>query len=266
MFPKSSATNRRGLCVLAVSLLLTIAPKAHAQWGGFGYGGFEGFGGWTGLSGWGSWTGATGFGGLGGWGGGYGFGGMGFGNPLRYQMMDAQINESYAAANMFQQQAFNTALQNQMLQNQLAQDRFNLYTQQRNAAIARAREALPRIPFDVLFDKQGNVNWPPYAPAGTQYGDLRQQANTAIARVFMQYTQTGAAGTASVAEAKRKLQLYGQPALRLLRMRNQEQDRADLVFFLNGLEGAIERMGLPPAQPAADDGAANTPAPPKPGD
>jgi hypothetical protein len=218
------------------------ATSAHAQFGGFGFGGYGG-----------------------GWGGGMGMMGMSLydqqmmkesmwmQSAASYNMMNAQASQSYSSANLMEQQAINTALQNQKLANSIAQDKYNLYTQAKNKAIAEARANAPRIPLRSLIASDGTVLWPEVAPSGGVHADRRSAADRSIKLAYLDFKQMGQAGVTDVVNAKHNLQQYGQPALALLRTRNDTRARGDLLTFLNGLDAALDAMGDPPKDEKADD-------------
>ena len=218
---------------LLVCLMVLSARPAAAQWGG----------GW-------------------GFGGGYGYGMGSMGMTLqdqemmkmmmyqegaaRYNVMNAQTMQNYASANLMQQQAVNTALQNQMMAQQLAQDKYNLYSQAKNEAAAAARAAAPTIPLNALIDSGGQVRWPSVAPDGGIHAERRDAATGAIKTAYIEFTQAGRASTSPTMEAKRLLYAYGQPALDLLRVRKDTRGHAQLLEFLRALDAALDAMAAPP--------------------
>jgi hypothetical protein len=246
---KRQCANGRlfGSILFAAVAAVATPARVGAQWG-YGYG----YGGW-------------------GWGGYGGFGAMGMSlydqemvkasyymqSAAAYNVMNAQSAQSYASANLMQQQAINTALQNQQLSSQIAQDKYNLYNQAKNQAMEQARASAPRIPLSALIGSDGAVNWPEVAPSGGNHGDRRQAAEAAIRTAYLSFRQSGQAGVTAVVAAKRALHEYGEPALTLLRARGDTRGRADLVQFLQALEAALDAMGNPP--PSDNGGNGDTP-------
>lgn len=227
---------RAGALLIATIAAAAAASPARAQWGG-GYG-FGGFGG--------------------GWGGGMGMMGMSLydqqmmkesmwqQSAASFNMMNAQAVQSYSSANLMQQQAMNTALQNQQLAQQIAQDKYNLYTKAKNEAIAQARANAPKIPLNTLIATDGSVLWPEIAPSSGVHAERRAAVDASAKAVYEDFKQSGQADIGDVVNAKKQLQAYGQPALTLLRARGDSRARGTLVTFLNGLDAALDAMGNPP--------------------
>jgi hypothetical protein len=228
------------LTALAAGMTLLAARPVAAQWGGtWGFGGGYGYG---------------------------PFGGMGMTlqdqetykmqmyqeNAARYNVMNAQTMQSYASANLMQQQAMNTALQNQMMAQQIAKDKYNLYSQAKNEAIAAARASAPTVPLRSLIDSGGQVRWPSVAPSGTVHAERRDAADAAVKTAYIEFAQVGRASTSPTMEAKRLLYAYGQPALDLLRVRKDTRAHAQLLEFLRALDAALDAMASPP-QPSQPD-------------
>ena len=149
---------------LALGAVLALAGRSDAQ--GYGYG----YGGW-------------GYGGYGGYGG---FGSMGMSlydqamvkeqsymnNAARFNLQNAQAEQAYQAANLIQQRAVNTALENQRLSYQLAKEKYDVRSREA-ASYQAAMAANPPVPIDQLIDGQGRVLWPDYAPSGGAQGERR---------------------------------------------------------------------------------------------
>jgi hypothetical protein len=168
----------------------------------------------------------------------------------RYNLMNAASVQNYASANLMQQQAMNTALENEQLSMQIAQDKYNLYNKAKNASLAQAAATAPRVQLSELIDGQGRVRWPAQAPSGGAHAERRAAADQAIQTVYVDFARDGRAGVSDVVTAKHRLQDYGNPALSLLRSRNDARGRAGLVTFLNSLDAALDAMGNPPPPPA----------------
>jgi hypothetical protein len=224
------------LAVLATAATLAGAGRAEAQWG-YGYGGYGGYGGW-------------------GWGGGGMFGNMGMSlydqsmvkeqyymlNASRFNLQNAAAEQSYQSANLMQQQAINTALENQRLGYQLAKETYDVETKAASLAQA-ARDAAPKVPIENLVNASGQVLWPDYAPSGGVQGERRDKADVAIRNVYESARTNGQAPVNQVVEANRRLHEYGEPALNLLNTRGDKRARAGMVDFLNALESAVQGMG-----------------------
>lgn len=260
------AARSRRHALLALALALVAPAAARAQWGGgYGFGAGYGFGGWGG-----------------GWG--YGpFGGMGMTlyeqeaykyqigmlNNARYDMFNAMSAQNYAQANLMQQQAIQTALQNQQLADQISQDRYNLYNRTKNASAAKTMESVAPVPLSALIDDRGLVRWPDVAPEAGVHGPRRAETDRLVASAYHEFQAAGRATVSTANAAIRQLHAYGEPALTLLASRGDTRGRAEMVAFLNNVESALRRMAAPPeadqtggAAPAAG---ANVPAPPAPG-
>jgi hypothetical protein len=166
--------------------------------------------------------------------------------------MNAQTMQSYASANLMQQQATQTALQNQMMAQQIAQDKYNLYSQAKNEAMAAARASAPTIPLNSLIDSGGQVRWPSVAPSGGVHAERRDAVDRAVKTDYIEFTQAGRSSTAPTMEAKRLLYAYGQPALDLLRVRKDTRAHAQMLEFLRALDAALDAMATPP-QPQQSD-------------
>ena len=246
------------LAVLAASLSLFAGRPAAAQ---YGYGG--------------------GFGGYGGYGG-YGGGMVGMGMTLadqegykymvaqeglaRYNLMNAQTEQSYNYSYLMQQQAMNLELQNQRMAQEMTRDQYNLYSQAKNAALKAARDEAPTVPLSSLIDSAGQVRWPDVAPSGGIHGERRLAAEATIKGQYTEYVQNGRSSTTQTGDAKQALYAYGQPALDLLRVRRDTKGHAQLLEFLNALGAALDAMGAPPApkEKDADSKPATTQNPAKP--
>lgn len=226
---------------MALGIILAVTGQSEAQWGG-GYG----YGGW-------------------GWGGYGGFGSMGMSlydqamvkeqyymnNAARYNLQNARTAQAYQSANLMQQQAVRTELENQRLAYQTAKERYDIRSREA-ASYQAARAAALRVPLDQLFDQQGNVLWPDYAPSGGAHGERRAQADAAIRAAYLE-ARSSRASIGDVVEADRLLHAYGQPALDLLRTRGDNRTRAELVNFLNTLEVAVNDLGASPEQNKSAD-------------
>jgi hypothetical protein len=153
-----------------------------------------------------------------------------------------------------QQQATQAALQNQQLAMQLAQEKFNLYSQAKNQAMQAARAAVPTIPIGDLIDPNGQVRWPQVAPNATVHGDRRAAADEAIASAYREFASTGRTSVANASAAIQALHAYGRPALDLLRVRRDTRARATMVDFLNALEAALNTMANPPKPDEGNQG------------
>jgi hypothetical protein len=230
------------LAALALGVTLASGGQARAQWGG-GYGFGAGYG-------------------YGGWGGGYGaFGNMGMSlydqaavkeqyfmmGAARYNLDNAAAEQAYQSANLMQQQAINTALENQRLSYQLAKDKYDVSTRVA-ASVQEARAAAPKVPIDSLINSEGQVLWPDYAPSGGAHGERRARLDAAIRIAYDQTRKNGHAGVGEVVEARRLLQAYGNPALKLLAARSDKRARAGMVEFLNALDAALDGMGSDAAE------------------
>lgn len=213
---------------LGLGIVLAIAGRSDAQ--GYGYG----YGGW-------------------GYGGGFGFMGMSlydqqmikqeyFMNSVaRFNLENARTAQAYQSANLMQQEAIRANIENQRLAYQTAKERYDLRS--REAADYQAsKAALYRVPLDRLFDAQGNVLWPDFAPSGGIHGERQQAADEAIRAVYLE-ARSNQANVSSVVTANHLLHAYGQPALDLLRTRGDTRARAELVNFLNSVEVAVTDMG-----------------------
>jgi hypothetical protein len=224
------------LFALALGGILAGGGRARAQWGG-GYGFGAGYG-------------------FGGWGGGYGWGNMGMSlydqaavkeqyfmmGAARFNLDNAVAEQAYQSANLMQQQAINTALENQRLSYQLAKEKYDIDTRAA-ASMQEARAAAPKVPIDSLINDQGQVLWPDYAPSGGAHGQRQQKLDAAIKLVYDQARTKGHAGVGEVVEARRELHAYGDPALKLLASRGDKRARAGMVDFLNALDAVLDGLG-----------------------
>ena len=230
--------------VAPLALLLTFlgsfSASAHAQYGfGGGYGGYGG-----------------GYGGYG------AFGGMGMTiadqehykymvnmeGQARYNLMNAQTEQSYNYSYLMQQQAINLELQNQQMAQQMANDQYNIYSQTKNKALKEARDSAPVIPLNSLIDTAGSVRWPAVAPSGGVHADRRKAADEAIKAEYTGYVKNGRSSTTDTLDAKQALHAYGQPALDLLRVRKDTRGHTQLLEFLNALDAALDSMATPPTK------------------
>lgn len=213
---------------LGLGIVLAIAGRSDAQ--GYGYG----YGGW-------------------GYGGGFGFMGMSLYDQqmikqqyfmqsvARFNMENARTAQAYQSANLMQQEAIRANIENQRLAYQTAKERYDLRSRQA-ADYQASKAAMYRVPLDQLFDPQGDVLWPDFAPSGGIHGERQQAANEAIRAVYLE-ARSNQANVSSVVTANHLLHAYGQPALDLLRTRGDTRARAELVDFLNRLEVAVNDMG-----------------------
>lgn len=231
-----------GRLAVALALIALGSSSARAQWGGYGFGGGWGYGGGMGMMGMSLYDQNM------------MKESMWMQSAASYNMMNAQAAQSYSSANLMQQQAVNTALQNEQLSAQIARDRYNLYTEAKNKAAEAARAARPKIPLRQLVASDGSVLWPEVAPSGGVHAERRATVDRAVKAAYLDFAESGQSDVSQVVDAKRALQEYGQPALSLLRARNDTRARASLVNFLNALEAALDAMGNPPRddQPKTD--------------
>ncbi len=169
-------------------------------------------------------------------------------NAARFNLQNAQAEQSYQAANLIQQRAINTALENQRLSYQLAKEKYDVRSREATSYQA-AMAANPPVPIDHLIDEQGRVLWPDYAPSGGAQGERRAQADAAIRAVYLE-ARSSQAGVRDIVEANRRLHEYGKPALTLLRSRGDTRARSQLVDFLNALEITLNNLGA--GQPASN--------------
>ena len=203
--------------------------------------------------------GCGGYGGYGGWGGG---GMMGMGMTLgdqetykamafqegmaRYNLMNAQTEQSYNYSYLLQQQAYNQELQNMKIVQEMEQNKYNLYTQAKNNAIKAAHDAASSVPLSSLIDSSGQVRWPEAAPSGGVHGERRKAADAAIQTQYVDYVKNGRSSTIQSNDARQALYAYGQPALDLLRVRRDTRGHAQLLEFLNSIDAHLQNMAAPP--------------------
>jgi hypothetical protein len=178
-------------------------------------------------------------------------------NNARYSLYNAMAVNSYAQANLMQQQALQTALENEQLADQIARERYRLTDPGWSPSAVKARETVAEVPLSALLDEGGLVRWPEVAPSGGVHGVRRAEADRLIATAYHEYEATGRATVMTANAAIRQLHAYGEPALGLLASRGDRRGRAELVTFLNNLEAAVRRMANTPA--AAEE---NPPAEP----
>ena len=239
--------SRRGCLSVRMAALVSIgaawaAPgRVGAQYAIYGYG----------------------YGNPGGYGGYGGFGGPGMSlydqevakqqalaeSASRYQLRTAQAEEAYQAANLLQQQAVATALENQR-QAQALRSQYDVQTKAPTADPAAGSSPTPPIPLGELIDPQGKVLWPEGTPVGGDLAAKRQLADAAIRAAYQEHRSGGQASVQAVVEAKRALYAYGQPALARLRASSVLRSRVSTVLpFLQGLEAALNSLGesSPPA-------------------
>src|SRR5262249_39774021 len=184
--------------VLAAAAVLLVSGRADAQWG------------------------------MGGWGGGWGWGGGPFGSGIgmslydqqmvkdsyyssmaaQYNMMNAQAAQAYQSANLMQQQAVQTALQNQQLSRGIA-DKYVLSKQE--AWANRKTAAIDHL--NQLFDPRGNLLWPNVTPYDADLVPKRQEVDDAFRTIFQQTRGGSSPSVQSLVAAKQKLYAFGKPAL-----------------------------------------------------
>lgn len=252
------------LAALALGLgLAGNGRSAQAQWGwGYGFGGFGG---------------GYGYGGYGGYGEGMAAGGMSIYdaaamreqaymmNGARYNAMNAYSNQANQQAYLMQQQAYNTALQNERLSMELAQQKYDIEKQNLKSYEA-ARAAEPVEPITQFINPDGQIQWPEGAPNGGAHATRRQAVDAAVGKAASAYRTSSRVNVADIVNARRALYAYGQPALDLLGTRRDARNRAELLTFLRSFDRTLEHLTLPPETAAnAAAPAGNAPAPPAPG-
>ncbi len=252
------------LATITLGLALAGGPRAQAQGWGYGYG-FGGYGG-----------GFGGYGG-GGWGGGWGEfgGGMPGGmtvydaallrdqtfmmNNARYNAMNAFSTQAFQSANLMEQQAYNTALQNQRLSMELAQEKYNVANQNRKSYELARDTNDPPAPIGQFVSANGEVLWPESAPSGGAHGTRRQAVDAAVSKAAGAFRSSGQVSVYDLVNARKALRAYGQPALDLLGNRRDIKGRAQLLAFLNGFDRSLDHLSTPPVDAAAAP--ADAPAP-----
>lgn len=165
----------------------------------------------------------------------------------RYEADTAKANESYQRANLLQQQAISTALQNQQ-QYAALREKYNPKT---GAPAPTPAEQAERIRENVLpkvIGPAGTVIWPEIAPANAQ----RDAVDVLVAAAKQEAGTGGKASVASVARAKEALQTYGQPALRSVRLQSSVLGNR-LRDFLNAVDESLDSIAVPKETPKADE-------------
>jgi len=240
-----------------------------APYGGFGYDGFGsgdgygaiGFG--TDITGWG-----TGYGT--GWGFGYanpyigyGAGGGAYGespyslaigraeqdalNESRFNMMNAQAAMAYQAANLYQQEAMNEAV-DKYRQAKVLQPRYQVETG--TTRFDRRHPTIQLIPREKLLDADGRVQWPASTPSGQNLSDARNKVDEAIMRVAQEARERGHASVRSIVAARNALSQFASLALERLRSESPA-DAAGFQVFLQSLDHVLYTMAESPAAAAA---------------
>jgi hypothetical protein len=169
----------------------------------------------------------------------------------RYRLQTAQAVEAYQAANLMQQRAIATALENERRAVAL-RETYDVKENDSQAEQAAARRKFAANHLDEVIDPQGKVRWPDAAPVGGDLAARRQEADAAIQAAYQQYRAQGQASVQNVVEAKRTLYTYGQPALARLRSTTALRGRVStLLPFLQGLDAALDALGEPASSPSA---------------
>lgn len=163
----------------------------------------------------------------------------------RYNLTNAQTVLAYQAANLYRQQAVGVAAQIYR-ENKLYRPYYGVATGR--ARIARRHGAVAVIPRERLFDAEGHVQWPASTPSGAQLDTARQEADSAIQKVFEEQKQNGRASVRSVVAAREKLAAFGGSALEQLRT-SSPADAAGLEVFLYSLDRALTAMANTVAAP-----------------
>jgi hypothetical protein len=185
-------------------------------------------------------------------------------NGARYNAMNAYSNQANQQANLMQQQAYNTARENERLSMQLAQQKYDV-EKQNLKSYEDARAAEPVAPISQFVNPDGQIQWPEGAPNGGAHATRRQAVDAAATKAASAYRTTGKVNVADIVNARKALHAHGQPALDLLGTRRDARNRAELLTFLRGFDSTLEHLTLPPATPAAAAPAGHAPAPPAPG-
>ncbi|HWE39485.1 MAG TPA: hypothetical protein VG406_23235 [Isosphaeraceae bacterium] len=162
-------------------------------------------------------------------------------NVSRYNVQTAQAVNAYQQANLFQQEAVGQALSN-MKQYQAIQEKYSPKT---GARIGLPGEEVPvtaLLPRNGMFNDDGTLRWPEIAPKNR----YRDEVDTAVdAALKDAQANGGKASVTLVAEAKNRLQDYGQPALRLVRQQTARAVGNRLRDFLNSLDYFLDNLAEP---------------------
>jgi hypothetical protein len=96
-----------------------------------------------------------------------------------------------------------------------------------------------------LMDASGKVRWPAAAPSDDKFGPTRQAAEAAVKTAVDEYQKNKIASAKSVAEARRALAAYANPALEKLRA-DSPADAVGLEVFTQSLDQTLAAMGEAP--------------------
>ncbi len=165
-------------------------------------------------------------------------------NASRFNMLNSQAALNYQAANMYNQIAAQTMLEN--------------YGQAKYGADAGGQRypisgvgpgvspgaegegaepaAAQRRP---LFGEDGRILWPESTPVGPELDKKRSAASESIQDVAQKSRRDGRAPVSAVVDAKEKLEDFGRDAIQELQDQNESEAAEDLSSFLQNMDYAL---------------------------